>query len=279
MTLYPGATGQAVLQLQRSLLALGYPLPRCGADAALGDETLRSLALLLSDHGRAVAEVPGEVTDADLELVAQLLSGAAALPDQLADVRNRAPRVNARGHRPWSQVTGITLHQTACVLGERPARWATIGAHVGITRAGQIVWMHDFTTLVWHGNGFNGSTVGIECDGMYAGVEGDPRTFWRPASDPMRQPQEPTPDLVESARAAIRWIVAEVARHGGQVRLLVAHRQSSDQRRSDPGSALWQRVAMPMHAELGMTDGGPGYRVGTGFAIPAKWDASREEAY
>ena len=56
MTLHRGATGSAVLDLQRSLLALGYPLPRFGADASLGSETLQSLALLLQDHGRAVAE-------------------------------------------------------------------------------------------------------------------------------------------------------------------------------------------------------------------------------
>jgi antitoxin (DNA-binding transcriptional repressor) of toxin-antitoxin stability system len=91
----------------------------------------------------------------------------------------------------------------------------------------------------------------------------------------MRQAQTPTPELIEAARAAVRWIVAEVARHGGRISRLVAHRQSSDMRQSDPGSALWQAVALPLHAELGLDDGGPGYRIGTGRPIPVDWDASR----
>jgi hypothetical protein len=112
-------------------------------------------------------------------------------------------------------------------------------------------------------------------DGTYAGVEGDDRTFWRPAAERSRQPQSPTPELVEAAKAAVRWIRDEVARHGGRLELLVAHRQSSQNRQSDPGSALWQQVAMPLHAELGLSDGGPGFRVGTGYPIPERWDPSR----
>lgn len=275
MTLRPGSTGPRVLELQRSLVALGYPLPRFGADGVLGSETLTALALLLADHGRPVAEVPGEVTESDLELVAGLVAARATPPAEVVDLRASAARTWARGRRSWSQVTGICLHQTACVLGERPARWASIGAHVGVTRAGAVMWLHDFTSVVVHGNGFNASTVGIELDGTYAGVEGDLSTFWRPASEPHRQPQTPTPELVAAARAAIRWIVAEVARHGGQVTRLVAHRQASADRQSDPGSALWQAVALPMHEELGLDDGGPGYRIGTGLAIPEAWDERR----
>lgn len=279
MPLARGASGPDVERLQRSLQLLGYELPRWGADGHLGSETLGALALLLADHGRAPAEAPGEVTDADLELVARLLDAAAPPPDMLADARATASRAFVRGHRPWTSVTGICLHQTACVLGERPERWASIGAHVGVTRGGRVVWLHDFTSLVIHGNGFNAHTVGIELDGTYAGVEGDPRTFWRPAADPRRQPQSPTAELVASARAAVRWICAEVARHGGAVSLLVAHRQASAERQSDPGSALWQAVALPLMSELGLSDGGPSYKLGSGQPIPGAWDPSRVYPY
>ena len=34
-------------------------------------------------------------------------------------------------------------------------------------------------------------------------------------------------------------------------------------------------VAMPLHKELGLDDGGPTYKVGTGSPIPEKWDPSR----
>ena len=35
---------------------------------------------------------------------------------------------------------------------------------------------------------------------------------------------------------------------------------------------MWQRVAVPLHAELGLTDGGVGFAIG-GYPIPESWDA------
>lgn len=196
------------------------------------------------------------------------------------DLRKSAAAIHVYGKRPWSKVTGICLHQTACVLGERPARWRTVGCHVGVTRGGQVMWLHDFTKLVVHGNGWNAQTVGIEMDGLYEGVAGDPKTLWDDPTTPFReQGQTPTPELVEAARATVRWICAVVEANGGRVRALVAHRQSSDSRRNDPGSALWQAVALPLMADLGLSDGGPGFKIGTGRPIPHEWDQSRTERY
>ncbi len=189
------------------------------------------------------------------------------------DLRTTASQKHVYGKRTWASVTGITLHQTACVLGERPARWETVGCHVGVTRGGRRIWLHDFDKLVVHGNGWNTATVGIEIDGLYAGVEGDPSTVW---NDPTTSAREVgmniTPEMVIAAKDAVRWIVETVAAHGGHVRALVAHRQASENRRNDPGSGIWQQVALPLHEELGLSDGGIGFKLGTGYAIPERWD-------
>ncbi len=140
----------------------------------------------------------------------------------VVDRRSTASREHIGGVRPWSAITGVCLHQTACVLGERPARWDTVGAHLGITRGGQVIQLHDFTRVVWHGNGWNGHTVGIEIDGLYAGVEGDVSTVWQG-----KTPNTLTPEAAEAARQAVRWICSEVAANGGKVTALVAHRQSA----------------------------------------------------
>jgi N-acetyl-anhydromuramyl-L-alanine amidase AmpD len=277
-----GDQGIAVRNLQQALIELGYDLPRWGADADLGTETVDALARFLRDHGTEVDEDAAVVTDAELALVQKVLAATKDAPmgpqlvgGRFHDLRSVASQNNLGGRRQWSQITGVTIHQTACVLGERPQRWATVGAHLGVTRAGQVIWMHDFEKIVWHGNGFNAYTVGIEMDGTYAGVEGDERTFWRPANEPDRKPQTPTIELVEASKATIRWVCQEVARRGGRVELLVAHRQASNERQSDPGSALWQQVAMPLHKELGLHDGGPGHKIGNGYAICEQWDPSR----
>jgi hypothetical protein len=196
------------------------------------------------------------------------------------DIRKSASLTHVFGKRAWSECTALVLHQTACHLGERPARWRTVGAHIGVTRGGQILYIHDFTRKVVSANGFNNRGISIECDGLYEGVAGDPSTLWDDPSTPHReQGQTPTPELIEAARAAVRWACAVVSANGGTVSRLVAHRQSSANRRNDPGSALWQAVAMPMMEELGLSDGGPGFRIGGGREIPREWDPSRTGKY
>lgn len=199
-------------------------------------------------------------------------------PPTLVDRRKTAAQSHhgyATRSRDWSAVTGICLHQTACVLGERPERWDSVGAHLGVMRGGRVIWLHDFDRLVIHGNGWNAKTVGIEIDGLYAGVDGDTRTVWNDPSTPMReQGMTLTTAAMDAARATIRWICSEVAKRGGQVSKLVAHRQSSKDRRDDPGSAIWKGIALPMSEELGLDDGGDGFTIG-GYPIPVEWDPSR----
>lgn len=177
------------------------------------------------------------------------------------------------GSRTWGEVTGITLHQTACLLGERPARWDSVGCHVGVTRGGQVIFLHDFDRKVVHGNGWNTRCVGIEMDGLYAGLAGDLRTVWDDPSTPWReQPMKPTPTLIEASCAVVRWICERVAENGGRVKFLVAHRQSSRDRRNDPGEELWKAVGLKMQEELGLAHGDSlDFHIG-GYSIPEQWD-------
>lgn len=224
-------------------------------------------------NNNLAAEAPPPVIEPIRPPIPQTTSFA----DRLRDRRSVANQKYVYGRRDWSKVTGICLHQTACVLGERPARWDTVGAHCGVTRSGQVIWLHDYDKLVVHGNGWNTQTVGIEIDGLYAGVEGDLSTIWNDPSTPQREVgQVLTSESVEATCQLIRQICEEVRRHGGQIKALVAHRQASINRRSDPGEAIWKRIALPMSAELGLHDGGPNFKLGNGYPIPEKWDPSRK---
>lgn len=199
-----------------------------------------------------------------------------AFPPPAIMIDRRAPAAAKHrdgGPRPWKQITGICLHQTACSMGERPERYDTLGAHFAVLRSGRVVWVHDMEQVVWHGNGWNAGTVGIEIDGLYEGVQGDPHTIWDDPSTKVHEVgQRATPDAIEATKALCRWICGVVAKNGGEIKALVAHRQASEDRRDDPGSELWQAIALPLHAELGLTDGGVGFKLGTGYAIPESWD-------
>lgn len=182
--------------------------------------------------------------------------------------------------RPWSLTTGITYHQTACNLGERIERYDTLGAHFGIPRSGRIIRLCANNRIVYHGNGWNNRCVGIEVDGLFAGRENDPntaldeslRSTWDDPSTPTRElPTKPTEAQLRSLRMLTRWICYDVMMHGGNVKFLVAHRQSSLDRQNDPGELVWKGAALPLHAELGLEDGGVGFKIG-GYAIPECWD-------
>ncbi len=196
----------------------------------------------------------------------------AAFHDRRATAGQVHAGQKAKG-RSWKTTTGICLHQTACHMGERPARYDNTGAHVIVTRMGQVIWLHNFDKIIAAANGWNTQTVSIEVDGLYAGVEGRISTVWDDPSTPFReQPQELTDAAVDATCDVIRWIYSEATASGAVMRALVAHRQASESRRNDPGSAIWQRVALPMAKELGLSDGGIGFKLPGGYAIPEEWD-------
>lgn len=267
-------------------MILGYGLPRYGEDGDLGDETLNALSLLLDQTQFKDAD-RDVVTDAELTYVARLASAKdAELPPvdlkKWFDLRQLSNRNVDRGPRPWSEITGITLHQTACFLAENSTRMLNVGAHFVTGRAGQVWWLHEENRIVWHGNGWNRQCVGIEMNGLYAGIQGNPKTVWNDPSTARKEvAMDPTPELIEASCATVEWICQRVEIHGGKVRFLVAHRQSSKDRPNDPGSLLWQEVGIKMAKKLNLTDGGPitkdwPGKIGDGYPIPEEWDPSRK---
>lgn len=172
--------------------------------------------------------------------------------------------------RPIANVTGVCLHQTACLLGERPERYDSVGAHIAITRSGKVIWLHDFDRKVAAANGWNNGTVSFEIDGLYAGEEGNPSTVWDDPSTPSKeQAMVLTKETIHAVIETVKWVKSVL---GPQMNVIVAHRQSSDSRRNDPGSAIWKECALPLHALLGCSDGGVGFKLDDGYPIPESWD-------
>jgi len=270
-----GDKGPAVTQLQGNLIALGYPLPRWGADGDLGNETLDAVTHFLADHNDGNPDADANtVSDEELALVQKTRDATTwpiPVPGRMFyDLRAEAGRSGVGDRRAWAKITGITLHQTACDFGaEKASRWDSLHAHLGASREGNVFWVHDLEFVVYHANELNKPTVGLECEGLYAGIAGDPSSV---AVPPGGRILTPTPELAKAAQDAIRWICATVAAHGGVVVNLYAHRQTANTRRADPGEELWKAVALPMMDELGLTDGGPTFKIDNGRVIPEAWN-------
>jgi peptidoglycan hydrolase-like protein with peptidoglycan-binding domain len=308
LVLEMGDTGAQVKEFQKKLIDLGHDLPRFGADGGFGDETLVSVKEFQNENPTKVggenafsARGVGPLTyqavlDATptppkpLPPVFLPPSPAGSPPAGLIITKDLHPFKKGSGTRAVSAIKGVTLHQTATVLGEDPKRWYNVACHIAITRTGKIIYNNDFTKIVWHGNGFNDSTIGIEIDGHFAGLESfdaktgtwmpDLKTYWRPASTPDRKPLSITFAQVEACKTVIRWIKRYVAAGDGQLTHILAHRQSSPSRISDPGEKIWRLVSVPLLDELAMTDGGPDYWILDSKRLPGKplpeaWDPKR----
>jgi N-acetylmuramoyl-L-alanine amidase len=276
-----GSQDPYVKNVQQQLLALGYSLPRFGADGSLGDETLRAYGefLVLEGLRAPTDDIPKAISPTGAAALDRATAAIPAPPpgEKFFDERNNHPhdgRSKSMPFRTWSNVTAIVLHQTATQLGEKPERWHSVPIHFGITRAGKTIQLYDLTEVCNHAGNFNRWTVGIEVDGWYAGIEGRPETLWQPKPPaPKRTPMSLPDAQLSAAKACVKRIVDTVAANGGQITHIHPHRQSSGDRQSDPGSLIWQSVGLWAQQQFGLSDGGKKYKIDTGRTIPEAWDA------
>lgn len=198
------------------------------------------------------------------------------LPDPAWIDRRNEPRPEGferglpSGTRTWADMEAVGLHQTASGLlhaGHR--RILAIPAHAIVHQDGRCTLLHYATSYIHHGHGMNRWTFGIEIDCRVDGVEGEPKTFWRSPNEingyadkkgrwhPPRSREQLRRPLteaqVETTLRLIAWVDALRRHHHGRgLESVYAHRQAHKDKRSDPGSAIWQRVALPAIGELGL---------------------------
>lgn len=172
-----------------------------------------------------------------------------------------------------SDVIGITIHQTACVFGpandpERKHRRALdVSAHVTAFQDGTVVQGHPMRAYVWHGNGLNAHSIGLECEGVFDGVRIPSRS------------NQISDQALASFCAGLKHCVDRGRSEGMPIKYIWAHRQSSSSRRADPGWEIWWKVAV----EYGENALGLQSRLNehfdSGRPIPKAWDARAAAEY
>lgn len=243
----PGDKGDDVRELQTALQAAADPLPRYGSDGHFGSETTAAVGGYCEDQGIPYdgGEVPNEA----------LVRLGLADPDpgdvRVYDLRGEAtdphPKSRTSGgltiRRDPSRIVGVVLHQTAVEFGY-PSKDPT---DAGLARRSLTVACHamafdGFCTLaapsswhIYHADGLNSTTVGLEVDGNYPGLIG-----WDVSNS--HEITELTERRIDSARQAMRLLVESARADGCPIEFIYAHRQSDSWRRADPGEELWRRV-------------------------------------
>lgn len=190
--------------------------------------------------------------------------------------------------RPWAQITGVVIHQTACVFGVTPAALIAAGGDKALAKARRslgvachgLAFADGFYAVpnplewyVYHGNGFNGHTLGLEIEGIYPGLRDNPAT---PVREDVKttwggKPMELSAFTVAAACACLQRIVTDARAAGAPIQYVYAHRQSSATRRSDPGEAIWRSVVLDYAVpHLGLT-AVPQTVLGDGRPVPVEW--------
>lgn len=208
--------------------------------------------------------------------------------------KRKVKTVDRYGRVPFMRdpttVDSVVIHQTACEFGvskravkrygdvemARARRALDVACHALAFRNGYFVAAHDVRVYVHHANRLNERSLGLEIEGRYPGLMDDPATM---AREDLKttwggKPTELTDLCVETACDALKWLVEEGRKYGMPIKYIWAHRQSSDNRRSDPGQELWQRVVLEYAVkELDLVT-----QVETkwrqGYSVPTQWDAN-----
>ena len=184
----------------------------------------------------------------------------------------------SHGERDWSIFKGVCLHQTAALIKSDHRKLLAIPAHDIVTWDNRAIVLHDGDDYMWHAGALNRYTTGVEIACRAAGTEGDRSTLWIGPSDKAKGftyeslCREPTDEQLALARDMVERRLAEAVLHGCTLRNLgiYAHRQSSAHRLSDPGSRIWQHVALPLTRKYKLRDTSQEV-FDTGRPIPRSW--------
>lgn len=182
--------------------------------------------------------------------------------------------------RDPASIDAIVLHQTACTFGASSAAIQAAGGDKSKARHQRALGVHAHSTAftdgtaviayplrayVYHGNGANSRSLGLEIEGHYDGIPGG-------------KLGDPSDMTIETAREALRWLVEAARAEGMPIRYVLAHRQYSSSRRSDPGWKIWRDVGVWSEAALGLTPL-PTLTDRDGAPIPKAWDSRQVAAY
>lgn len=275
MHLAIGASGPTVRRVQELLDYLGFDAgPN---DGIFGPLTRRAIKTLQRDAGICQDGIVGNETyHAITSRIDDDRSLYRITPNGLHDISGlHAPPRNFAYLRSWSKIRGVTLHQTGCAMPARPLGWSRVNAHYGVTLEGLPILINRPEDMIWHAQRASISTIGIEVEGNYCGVSGNTRTLWTAGGGP---------DTLNSAMLeALDVVFDDVLRRfgeaGEQWSVVYGHRQSSRNRRADPGEEIWRRVAIPWASYLHTSRYTPSKVFGDGRPIPKQWDSNGKGAY
>ncbi len=189
-------------------------------------------------------------------------NGQAAGDSRIIDLTSQADKRRRIRTRDPKKVYALVLHQMACCFNVKDPlkRFLKMAPHFAILPDGRILQLHPILSLTWASNGFNAGSVAVEFAGNFPVIRGK---WWHGGENGRNQV---TQAQIEAGRYLVRYLIRTMG-----LKVIVAHRQSSGTRDNDPGPDIWYHVGQWAIDTLGLSDGGPGFKIGSGSAIPDSW--------
>jgi hypothetical protein len=215
---------------------------------------------------------------------------------RIIDLTAKADRGKRSGTRDPKKVHALVLHQMACCFQRKDPlnNYLKTGAHFAILSDGRILQLHPVSAMIWASNCLSPRSVAVEFAGNFPSTSGrwwfdcekDPRTgdykakgnatcceYLRTHKRDQKgcdylqsQRNQVTAAQIEAGRYLVRYLIRTMG-----LKTIVAHRQSSATRENDPGPDIWYHVGQWAVDNLGLNDGGPGFKCGSGNSIPDAW--------
>ena len=198
---------------------------------------------------------------------------------EIVNLLNDSPPEKRIGSRvPWA----IVLHQMGFSRGNDPYKYRKVTAHYIITPDGTIAQLHPVTAYLYAANGFNEGGISIEFAGNFPAVSQstDPDHFYKPFDWVDEEGKtrkgfgmdQLTPAQVMAGRWLVEYLHDVVLPDiNTDLTVMLAHRQSGQERQNDPGPDVWANVGQWAVDNLGLSDGGPGFYVQNGNPIKESW--------
>lgn len=272
MLISKGSRGPWVKAIQELLLSIDpLCLPKFGVDGDYGGECIGAVDRLLGAGGSLLDHD-------DQQHLLDLRPQGVLLPSKYVDNRKTANVLQRKNLRSVKDVNEIVWHQTDVPMGERASRYVDSSAHFFVTAGGQIIQLHDIEWLTYHAHALNTCSIGIEIEGAFLGIEGDPKTWASYHTKVGRKPSILTQAAIDAACRLARYIRDLLLIRGGELKRYYTHRQGSDMRDRDPGSAIYQLIVLVSALELSIDV--PFLEVrGKGKPVPKEWDSRSDKRY
>jgi N-acetylmuramoyl-L-alanine amidase/Putative peptidoglycan binding domain len=171
-------------------------------------------------------------------------------------------------------LTSLVLHQMAYKAKDKlgqfsnPEKYLTVGAHFCIMLDGRIIQYHPISRFIWHSNCTSSRSIGVEFEGNFPNIKGK---WWYDRSEVTGKLIKANEDMPTQAQFEAGQFLLTYLKAVINLKNVLAHRQSSENRENDPGPDIWVNVGEWGISQLGLSDGGQNFKCGTGNPILPKW--------